>query len=100
MSDIEKIQLFESKKVRTLWVEEEDKWYFVLEDVIGILTCVILNSLKGGYKLYPCLKPTDSGRHLSYLLAYLCCARAIKGEGLSVTTPLLVRGLARWSLSG
>ncbi len=52
MSDIEKIQLFESKKVRTLWVEE-DKWYFVLEDVIGILTCVILNSLKGGYKLYP-----------------------------------------------
>ena len=38
MSDIEKIQLFESKKVRTLWVEEEDKWYFVLEDVIGILT--------------------------------------------------------------
>lgn len=38
MSDIEKIQLFESKKVQTLWVEEEDKWYFVLEDVIGILT--------------------------------------------------------------
>ena len=38
MSDIEKIQLFESKSVRTLWVEEEDKWYFVLEDVIGILT--------------------------------------------------------------
>lgn len=38
MSDIEKIQLFESKRVRTLWVEEEDKWYFVLEDVIGILT--------------------------------------------------------------
>ena len=38
MSDIEKIQLFESKRFRTLWVEEEDKWYFVLEDVIGILT--------------------------------------------------------------
>lgn len=38
MSDFEKIQLFESKKVRTLWVEEEDKWYFVLEDVIEVLT--------------------------------------------------------------
>ena len=38
MSDIEKIQLFESKKVRTVWVEEEDKWFFVLEDVIKVLT--------------------------------------------------------------
>ena len=38
MSDIEIIQLFETKRVRTLWVEEKDKWYFVLEDVIGILT--------------------------------------------------------------
>ena len=27
MSDFEKIQLFESKKVRTVWVEEEDKWW-------------------------------------------------------------------------
>lgn len=38
MSDFEKIQLFESKKVRTVWVEEEDKWFFVLEDVIKVLT--------------------------------------------------------------
>ena len=38
MSDIEKIQLFENKKVRTVWVEDEDKWYFVLEDVIEVLT--------------------------------------------------------------
>lgn len=38
MSDIEKIQLFENKKVRTVWVEDEDKWFFVLEDVIEVLT--------------------------------------------------------------
>ena len=38
MSDIERIQLFENKRVRTVWVEDEDKWYFVLEDVIEILT--------------------------------------------------------------
>ena len=28
MSDIEKIQLFEDQKVRTIWVESDEKWYF------------------------------------------------------------------------
>lgn len=32
------IKLFESKKVRTLWVEEEQKWFFSVIDVVGILT--------------------------------------------------------------
>ena len=38
MSDIEKIQLFESKKIRTVWVEKEEKWYFAIEDVVEALT--------------------------------------------------------------
>ena len=38
MSDIEKIQLFEGKKVRTVWNEEEEKWYFSVLDVIEVLT--------------------------------------------------------------
>ena len=38
MSDIEKIQLFESKKVRTVWDDTEEKWYFSVVDVCGILT--------------------------------------------------------------
>lgn len=37
MSGIEKIQLFEDKKIRTVWVENEEKWYFVVEDVIEAL---------------------------------------------------------------
>jgi DNA-damage-inducible protein D len=32
------IKLFESKKVRTVWNEIDQKWYFVVEDVIAILT--------------------------------------------------------------
>lgn len=32
------IQLFEDKKVRTLWDAEEEKWYFSIIDVIEILT--------------------------------------------------------------
>ncbi len=32
------IQLFEDKKVRTLWDEEQEKWYISIVDVIEILT--------------------------------------------------------------
>jgi hypothetical protein len=32
------IKLFENKKVRTVWNEAEQKWYFVVKDVIFVLT--------------------------------------------------------------
>jgi hypothetical protein len=32
------IKLFESKNIRSVWNETEEKWYFVVEDVIAILT--------------------------------------------------------------
>lgn len=32
------IQLFEEKKVRTVWDDEQEKWYFSVVDVIGVLT--------------------------------------------------------------
>ena len=32
------IKLFENKKVRTVWSEAEEKWYFSVQDVVGILT--------------------------------------------------------------
>ena len=32
------IKLFESKQIRTVWNEKEDKWYFVVEDVVAVLT--------------------------------------------------------------
>ena len=38
MSDLEKIQLFEDKKVRTAWDEEKQEWFFSIVDVCGILT--------------------------------------------------------------
>ncbi len=33
-----KIQLFQDRKVRTLWDDEKEKWYFSIVDVIEILT--------------------------------------------------------------
>jgi DNA-damage-inducible protein D len=32
------IKLFESRKVRSQWEEEEQKWYFSVSDVVGVLT--------------------------------------------------------------
>lgn len=32
------IKVFEEKKVRTVWDEEQEKWYFSIIDVVGILT--------------------------------------------------------------
>jgi len=32
------LKLFDEKKVRTLWVDEQEKWYFSIVDVVEILT--------------------------------------------------------------
>jgi len=35
---VNNIKLFQSKQIRTVWNESDQRWYFVVEDVIGILT--------------------------------------------------------------
>ena len=37
MTQKHKIQLFEDKKVRTVWDDQEEKWYFSIVDVCGVL---------------------------------------------------------------
>jgi hypothetical protein len=32
------IKLFESRQIRSVWDEQEQKWYFVVEDVVAVLT--------------------------------------------------------------
>ncbi len=32
------IKLFQSTEIRSVWNEEDQKWYFVVEDVIQVLT--------------------------------------------------------------
>lgn len=38
MKPYESIKLFEEKKVRTLWDEEQEKWYVSIVDAVEILT--------------------------------------------------------------
>ena len=64
MNNKEAIKLFEEKKVRTIWDEEQEKWYFSIVDVVEILTesknyqtarnywKVLKNRLKKLYALY------------------------------------------------
>lgn len=38
MTQQNKIQLFRDKHIRTVWDDEQEKWYFSVVDVIGVLT--------------------------------------------------------------
>ena len=38
MSSNDKIQLFEDKRIRTAWDEENEEWYFSVVDVVAVLT--------------------------------------------------------------
>ena len=38
MGKKEVIKIFEEKKVRTVWDDVEEKWYFSIADVCGVLT--------------------------------------------------------------
>ena len=38
MTKKQSIQLFEQRKVRTVWDDEQEKWYFAIVDVCGVLT--------------------------------------------------------------
>lgn len=38
MTKKQEIQLFDSKKVRTVWDSEQEKWYFSIVDIVAILT--------------------------------------------------------------
>lgn len=38
MTKQDKLQLFEQRQVRTIWDDEQGKWYFSVVDVVGVLT--------------------------------------------------------------
>lgn len=38
MTKHQALQLFEEKKVRTLWDTEQEKWYFSIVDTVAVLT--------------------------------------------------------------
>jgi hypothetical protein len=48
-----KIQLFEDKRIRTAWDEENERWLFSVVDVVGILTD---NDYQGGRKYWSVMK--------------------------------------------
>lgn len=75
------IQLFEAKKVRTIWDDKEEKWYFSIVDVVAVLTDS-LNPRKYWSALKKRLKKEGSE------LATNCCQLK---TGKAVVTPLNAR---------
>ena len=38
MTKKQAIQLFEERKVRTVWDDEQEKWYFSIVDIVAVLS--------------------------------------------------------------
>ena len=38
MSSNDKIQIFESQQIRAAWNDEQEEWYFSVQDVVAVLT--------------------------------------------------------------
>ena len=38
MTKQQAVQLFEEKKIRSVWDDEQEKWYFSVADVVEVLT--------------------------------------------------------------
>lgn len=38
MTKKESLKLFEDKKIRTAWDDQQEKWYFSIVDVVAVLT--------------------------------------------------------------
>ena len=66
MDDNNKIQLFENKRIRTVWDADQEEWYLSVVDVVAVLTdsadpkqyikkcvLVILNLIPGGVQFVP-----------------------------------------------
>ena len=77
-------QLFEAKKVRTVWDDEQEKWYFSVVDVVEVLTVSkdFIQSIPSPkaepfkYSFSPDADPKRVGIFCRYQnLYYLCSAR-------------------------
>lgn len=53
MSENNELKLFEDKKIRTKWDDEQEKWYFSVVDVVAVLTD---NDYQAGRKYWKTLK--------------------------------------------
>ena len=73
MTKKEAIKIFEEKKVRTVWDDETEEWFFSIVDVVSILTESV-DGRKYWNKLKQRLKAEGSGgcvKTKTHLLFYL-----------------------------
>ena len=83
MTKKEAIKIFEEKKVRTLWDDETEEWYFSIVDVISILTESI-DGRKYWNKLKQRLKEEGSELVTNCHRFNLCIFPAVVGDNISL----------------
>ena len=44
MDENNSIQLFEDRKIRTAWDEEQEEWYFSVQDVVAVCRKVLIRN--------------------------------------------------------
>ncbi len=49
MTKKQSIQIFEERKVRTVWDDEKEEWYFSVVDVVAVLTDSVDQEIIGRY---------------------------------------------------
>lgn len=61
-----KIKLFESKQVRTLWNETEEEWYFSVVDIVSVLTDKDYDAARKYWKVLKGRLKTDGSELVSF----------------------------------
>lgn len=51
MTQQQAIKFFEERKVRTVWDDEQEKWYFSIVDVIGVPKTALLLWIKNSNQI-------------------------------------------------
>ena len=64
MEQNNELKLFEDKKIRTKWNDEEERWYFSVVDIVAALTD---NDYQTGRKYWSVLKTRLKKREVSWL---------------------------------
>lgn len=60
------INVFEDKKIRTQWNADEEDWYFLVVDIVGVLTDKDYNNARKYWKMLKCRLKNEGSELVSF----------------------------------
>ena len=89
MTQQQALQLFEERKVRTIWDDEKEKWYFSIVDVVAVLTDSDYQTARKYWKVLKGRIAKEGNE-----LVTICYQLKIKELSRSVVSPINAKSLA------